>query len=233
MKGRSKFEIRNSKQESGAKFDFGIACFASNLLRISNFEFRILALAIVCFGIPALGATNISADDDLQKLRPPRAEIPPTFWEKYTLWVILGSIVVFALIGLIMWIATRPKPPIIVPPEIRAKQALDLLLTKPEDGYVLSQVSQILRHYIAESFALPAGEMTTTEVCQMVGTHAGIGPELAGAISDFLRRCDERKFTLSPPAAPLAAVATAYKLVDAAQARLADLRRRAEQVPAA
>lgn len=198
----------------------------------SKFEFRILMLAFVLARLPVFSATNIPAGDDLPKLRPPREELPPAFWEQYQLPVILGGIGFLVVVGAIIWFVTRPKPPVIVPAEIRAKQALDLLLTRPEDGLVLSQVSQILRRYMAEAFALPPGELTTGEFCRVASSHEEIGPELASAVSEFLRRCDERKFTASPPAAPMAAVANALKLIGAAQARLADLRRRAEQASA-
>jgi len=233
MKRSPKSEIRNPKEKSTDRFKFGISTPFSNFLRVSTFGFRLSTLALLFLALPAHPATNISsAGDDVPKLRPPRGEIPPTFWEKHEVWVILGSVVVLALIGAIVWVLTRPKPPMIIPPGIRARQALDLLLLKPEDGHVLSQVSQITRHYITEAFALPPGELTTAEFCRLIADHEGLGPELAGAISGFLRRCDERKFTPAPPAAPIAAVATAFKIVETAQARLAELRRRAEQVPA-
>ncbi len=222
-------ETRNSKQDTSSKFDFGAVHYVSNLLRISNFEFRILTLAFFFLAVSSFAATNISSgDDDHAKLRPPREEIPPTFWERNNIWIIAGSLVFLALLGIIVWIVTRPKPPIIVPPEIRAKQALDSLLSKPEDGLVLSQVSQILRHYIAEAFALPPGELTTAEFCRLMASHKGIDLELGCAISEFLRRCDERKFTPAPPPAPITAAATALKLVETAQARLAPLRRQSE-----
>src|SRR5262245_39028416 len=118
----SKFEIRNSKQDNWSRFGF-----------------RVLTFALAYAAFPTFAATNISAgDDELSKLRPPRAEIPPTFWERYNIWIIAGALVFLALLGIIVWIVTRPKPPLIVPPEVRAKQALDLLLNKPEDGLVLS-----------------------------------------------------------------------------------------------
>jgi len=198
--GNSKFEIRNSKQ------------------------IRILMVAIFFLTLPLYSATNISAGDELPRLRPPHGEIPPTFWEKNGIWVILGSIVGLALLAVIIWLVTRPKPPTTVPPEIRAKQALDMLSTKPEDGLVLSQVSQVLRHYVSEAFALPPGELTTAEFCCVIVSHDSIGSELAGTISDFLRRCDERKFTPSPPAAPMGAAATALKLIETAQGRLTEIR---------
>ena len=200
---------------------------------MESIGFRFLAAALFCLALPTRAATNISAGDgDLAKLRPPRGEIPPTFWERYSIWIIASSLVFLALLGIIVWIVTRPKPPIIVPAEIRAKQALGSLLTKPEDGLLLSKVSQILRHYTAEAFALPPGELTTTEFCRLIASHEGIGPELAGTISEFLRRCDERKFTPAPPTAPMTAAATALRLVETAQGRLAELRRRSELTPA-
>src|SRR5207247_901638 len=103
MKRSSKSEIRNPKSETPV----GSQILLSVLLRISNFGFRILTLALLFLASPALPATNISSSgDDLPKLRPPRAEIPPTFWEKYELWVILGSIALLALIGALVWLLT-------------------------------------------------------------------------------------------------------------------------------
>jgi hypothetical protein len=226
----SKFETQNSKQIRNSKLgDQGIIGF-----RISNFGFRVLTFGLALLTLRAYSATNISAgDDDLAKLRPPRGEIPPTFWDRYSIWIIIGALVFLALIGIIVWIVTRPKPPIIVPPEVRARKALNPLLARTEDGLVLSQVSQILRRYFAEAFGLPPGELTTTEFCSLIANHEKVGPDLATTISEFLRRCDERKFTPAPPATPITAAATALKVVEIAQARLAELRRRAEQVPAA
>jgi hypothetical protein len=120
-----------------------------------------------------------------------------------------------------------------VAPYVRAKQALEPLLTRAEDGMVLSRVSQTVRRYITEAFGLPSAEYTTAEFCRLIATNERIGPELAGAISEFLRRSDERKFTPSPPAPPMGGVAMGLKFVETAEARLGELRRRAEQAPAA
>src|SRR5437660_4386190 len=135
MKRSSKSEIRNPKFKNRLTPQFRI----SDLFRISSFGFRILTFGLALLALRAYSATNISAgDDDLAKLRPPRVEIPPTFWERYNFLIIAGSLVFLALIGIIVWIVTRPKPPIIVSPEVRARQALDPLLTKPGDGLILS-----------------------------------------------------------------------------------------------
>ncbi len=133
------------------------------------------------------------------------------------------------LVGAAVWFLTRPKPPVVVPPEVQARQALEPLRQQPEDGALLSQVSQILRHYVTAAFHLPPGELTTTEFCRAIAGHERVGPELSAALSDFLRQCDQRKFSLPAPAPPLSAVAQALKLIDQAQARLAALAQPAAQ----
>ncbi len=50
-------------------------------------------------------------------------------------------------------------------------------------------------------------------------SHAPIGPELSAALSEFLRQCDQRKFSPPAPAPPFGAVAQALKLIDQAQTR--------------
>jgi hypothetical protein len=145
--------------------------------------------------------------------------MPPTFWDQYSLWVILFGVLLLALVCAVAWVLTRPKPPMVVPPEVRARQALEPLRQQPEEGVLLSRVSQILRHYVAAAFGLPSGEFTTAEFCRAIDGHAQIGPELSAALSEFLRQCDQRKFSPPAPVPPLNAVAQALKLLDQAQNR--------------
>jgi hypothetical protein len=163
--------------------------------------------------------TNSLTPDAIPPLRPPHAEIPPTFWDQYSLWVILFGVLLLALVCAAVWLLTRPKPPVIVPPEVRARQALEPLRQQPEDGALLSRVSQILRHYVAAAFDLPPGELTTGEFCRAIAGHARLGPELSATLSEFLRECDQRKFSPTAPAQPFSAVTLAIKLIDQAQAR--------------
>jgi hypothetical protein len=107
----------------------------------------------------------------------------------------------------------------IVPPDVQARQALEPLRRQPEDGLLLSRVSQVLRHYVAAAFNLPLGELTTAEFCRAIAGHAQIGPDLSAALSDFLRLCDQDKFSPPAPVPPLNAVAQALKLIDETQAR--------------
>lgn len=169
-------------------------------------------------------ATNSELSEQIPALAPPRGEIPPSFWEQYGNWVLASGVVLLAAVGAAMWFLNRPKPPVILPPEVQARQALEILSQGPEDGTVLSQVSQVLRHYVAAAFGLPAGELTTTEFCRLIGSHSQVGPELAAAISGFLRQCDERKFAPSPLPAALGAVPRALELIEISQTRRAQLR---------
>jgi len=172
---------------------------------------------------------GLSLPDDIPPLRPPHAEIPPTLWEQYGLWVILFGVLVLGLVCVAAWFLTRPKPPVIVPPEVQARQALEPLREQPEDGALLSRVSQILRHYVIAAFDLPPGELTTAEFCRAIAGHGQIGPELSTAFSEFLRQCDQRKFAPPAPAPPFGAVAQALKLIDEAQTRRLALAQSAAQ----
>jgi hypothetical protein len=169
----------------------------------------------------ALSLAAATNPETLPKLRPPLDEIPPTFWEEYGLAAVVGGILTLLLLGAVGWLATRPKPVPAPRPEAIARRALDPLRGQPEDGLLLSRVSRVLRRYLSAAFGLPPEQMTTTEFCAALTVHPGVGPELAAAAADFLRRCDERKFAPLPPAPAFGAVDSALKLVEAAEQHLA------------
>jgi hypothetical protein len=198
-------------------FGFRISAF----FRTWDFGLRTLALAVsLLFVQPLFAATNSSSSDDIPSLRGPHAQIPPDFWEQYSGWVILGTALLLVLVCIAVWFLTRPRPPMLVPPEVEARQALEPLRQKPEDGALLSRVSQILRHYVVAAFGLPPEELTTAEFCRAVAGHERVGADLAAALADFLHQCDERKFSPPSPALPLSAVTQALHLIDQSQARL-------------
>jgi len=171
----------------------------------------------------ALAATNEGDFDDIPAMAPPRGEIPPSFWEQYGLAVTLGGTFVLLLVSFFIWRLTRPKPPIIVPIEVSTRKALLQLRDKPETGALLSQISQTLRQYVAGAFSLRPGELTTTEFSEALATNEKVGPGLSSSVSQFLRRCDEQKFSpaIKPP---MGAAAQALNLVDLAEARREQLR---------
>jgi hypothetical protein len=107
------------------------------------------------------------------------------------------SVVVLGVIGVAAWWLRRPKPALAVPPAEEARKAIEWLRGQPEDGAALSQISQILRHYVGAAFALPPGEMTTADFCLAIAEQGRLGSDLSSRLGDFLRACDQRKF--APP----------------------------------
>ena len=137
--------------------------------------------------------------------------------------MLFGGLALLCLLGLALLLLVRSRPPVLTPPAEQARQDLAPLSRQPEDGKVLSRVSQVMRHYLAAAFGLPPGEFTTAEFCRALQDQAQVGPALSGSVTEFLRRCDERKFAPSPPAAPLGAVDQALQLLDQAEARRREL----------
>jgi hypothetical protein len=136
---------------------------------------------------------------------------------------------VLGTFALLIWLLVRPRPPVPIPPAVQARKELEPLKQKPEEGILLSQISQILRHYLAAVFPLPRGELTTTDLSRSIIQDQKIGPELGGEVIEFLRACDLRKFAPCPPPAPLDAVSRALSLIDRAEKRLAELNHATER----
>jgi hypothetical protein len=177
----------------------------------------------------------------LPPLAPAYPEIPPTFWEQHDTAVLLGGFIFLALAAIVLWMIFKSRPQRALPPELVARQALARLQGRPEDGKVLSEISQILRRYVAAAFAWSPAELTTAEFCVALAGNERIGVELARTISNFLRECDERKFSTaarssaftrpgppeggtSKPLPPLDAAGRALKLVEQIEKRRAEQR---------
>ena len=177
-------------------------------------------------GASSLAATNLISADDIPPLRPARPELPPGFWEQYGGWVIAGCVVLVVLAtAAIVWLS-RPKPAPPLCPAAEAREALDRLRGQPEDGALLSRVSQVLRHYVMAVFGLPPGELTTTEFCRALIPLDRIGPPLSVPLTDFLRECDRRKFAPGAPVTEsIAAVNRALDFIKDCEARLEQSRR--------
>ena len=244
--GRRPKEIRRPKFEAGHPRISRILANPFAVIRIirgrffSDFGFRpsfglgisvfgfIIAFVLLCASSVRSAGTNLISADDIPPLRPVRPEMPPTFWEQYGAWVVVGCFVLLLAVAVLIWWFARPKPPAIVPPSIEARRALEPLQGKPENGVVLSQVSQILRHYVTAAFDLPAQEMTTTEFCAALVRLERMGPSISVPLNEFLRECDRRKFAAgTSPLQPLQAVSQALRFIDQCEARLADLRQKA------
>src|ERR1044071_6947631 len=102
---------------------------------------EMVALLVVLAG-HGLAQTNTGNLEDMPPLRPPRAELPPTFWQQNEAWIIAGLVLLVLLVGGGLWLILRPKPPAIVPPVVRAREELDSLRSQPETGLLLSKRSE-------------------------------------------------------------------------------------------
>lgn len=168
-----------------------------------------LLLSSFC-GAPLLAQSNPNA---LPSLAPPYGEMGPTFWEQHgngMLVIIFASI---AVVGAILWIVLRPKVPVVVPPEVSARESLGRLARQPETGNVLSEISQTLRRYAVAAFGLPGGQSTTKEFSEALAGSEKVGPDLARTVSTFMRECDERKFSPAHPGTPLQAADRALEII--------------------
>src|ERR1019366_4891669 len=120
---------------------------------------------------------------------------PLTFWEQHQTVVLLAGLGIIVLAGLVVWICLHPKSTASIPPNQQAAAALEALRQQPEDGALLSSVSQILRRYFSAVFRFPSGELTTAEFRAAISNHAQFDRELVDKVSGFLHRCDEQKFS--------------------------------------
>lgn len=180
---------------------------------------RLLKLAALPFVIAFCFSATAQITNNLPTLRPPYAELPPTFWEQQGSLVIGCGILVLLVVAMLLWVVLRPKPVPPVPPEVQARCALEALQGRPENGSLLSEVSQILRRYFVAAFGLPADESTTAEFGQLIGGSEAMGAELAAAVVTFLETSDVRKFAPTAPASPMNAVAQARELFERAEER--------------
>ena len=153
----------------------------------------------------------------LPALAPAYGEIPPTFLKLHQTAIIIGGFALIAFVFLFVKTLLRPESKTVLLPESVARDALAKLLRPPEDGKLLSAVSQILRRYIVVAFEFSAAEMTTKEFCAALAANEKIGAELAESISSFLRECDERKFSPTKSPQPINAASRALELIALAE----------------
>ena len=181
-------------------------------------------MKICLTSILSLPFVAFAADTNaLPALAPAYGELPPTFWEQHQATIIVIGFAALALVFFFFKTMLRRKSPVILPPEVVARQALAKLKNQPEDGNVLSAASQILRRYVSETFNLPDTGLTTAEFCSAIESNPLFGPELAAILSSFLRECDVRKFSPANSASPLNAVNRELELVGQIEKRRSEL----------
>ncbi len=190
-------EIRGPKTggERNCHFGFGI----SDWLRISPLLFA--------------ASAGVQAADKIPDLKPPLRELPPTFWEQHAGACAGAAVALLAGAAFLSWWLGRPKPAVVTPPAVLARQALESLRGRTEDEPLLRQVSGVLRHYFVAACALEQEEPTVEELVAALNGARRLSAELVAALGGFLRDCDARKFAPTPPPSQFDAIARALELV--------------------
>lgn len=195
--------------------DHWLSAISHRLFCFSVFAPVWLLFAASTYALPTRKSTN-----DIPELAPPLPEIPPTLWEQYgwTLWILIPLVLVLTALVTALWLRPR-KPPVLLAPAAQIRAALTALQARPEDGATLSQISHVLRRYLVAAFWLHPGETTTAEFCATLAANTQVGPELPRVVGDFLRYCDERKFSPSHATPPINAASRALELIELVEAR--------------
>jgi uncharacterized protein DUF4381 len=125
---------------------------------------------------------------------------PPVDYSFVPTWLIfVGSFVVISLIGLVIWLLKRkPKPAL--PPKLPREIALEELDAisgeiETKNPYLFSiRVSDILRRYVTNQYALPVTRQTSVEFLTALAKASSFSPNEKSLLEDFLNRCDLIKF---------------------------------------
>ena len=125
---------------------------------------------------------------------------PPIDYSFVPTWAIfLASFVGLCLIGLIVWLFKRkrkPEQPPKLPREIALEElesiAVEIETTNP---YLFSiRVSDILRRYVTNQYALPVTRQTSVEFLTALANSSPFSANDKSLLEDFLNRCDIIKF---------------------------------------
>jgi hypothetical protein len=125
---------------------------------------------------------------------------PPVDYSLIPTWTIYaGSFVALTLLGWIVWLIARRRKPEGPPklPRERALEALDLIRDQiaTMNPYQFSiRVSDILRRYVTEQYALPVTRQTSVEFLERLTKLSSFSTEDKSLLEDFLTRCDLIKF---------------------------------------
>jgi len=125
---------------------------------------------------------------------------PPVDYSFVPTWMILlASFVGLCLIGLIVWFFTRKRKPE-QPPKLPREIALEKLESisgeiETTNPYLFSiRVSDILRRYVTNQYALPVTRQTSVEFLTALAKSSPFSTNEKSLLEDFLNRCDLIKF---------------------------------------
>jgi len=126
--------------------------------------------------------------------------VPPVNYSLIPSWVVfLVVFLVLSVLGLIVWAISRRRPAP-VPPKLPRERALEELERISGEIEAMSpyqfsiRVSDILRRFVTEQFALPVTRQTSVEFLSALAKKSPFSDEEKSLLEDFLGRCDLIKF---------------------------------------
>jgi hypothetical protein len=125
---------------------------------------------------------------------------PPVDYSFFPTWLIfVASFVALSLIGLIVWWLKRNRKPALPPklPREIALEELERISAEIEtmNPYQFSiRVSDILRRYVTNQYALPVTRQTSVEFLTALAKSSPFSVNEKSLLEDFLNRCDLIKF---------------------------------------
>ena len=125
---------------------------------------------------------------------------PPVDYSFVPTWAIfLASFVGLSLIGVIVWLIKRKRKSVVPPklPREIALEELDRISVEIEtmNPYLFSiRVSDILRRYVTNQYALPVTRQTSVEFLTVLAKSSSFSANEKSLLEDFLNRCDLIKF---------------------------------------
>ena len=125
---------------------------------------------------------------------------PPVNYSLIPIWVIvLAALLFLAVLGLSIWRVARRRQKL-APSKSPRERALERLVHMQDEVETLSpyrfsiRVSDILRRYVTEQYALPVTRQTSGEFLEQLRRSSPFSEEEKELLEDFLSRCDLIKF---------------------------------------
>lgn len=141
-----------------------------------------------------------AAREPIPPLRPPHAELPPTFWESNNGLVFLAGVFVgMAVMGWWLWRRSSQRRALdpIDPLAIARAKLETLAASDAESAKWPELVPQIVRWALIERFQLPWMEYTTEEFKSLFRANGWLPEPLMEELARLLEDCDRARFASS------------------------------------
>ncbi len=121
---------------------------------------------------------------------------PSSDW--FPLVQILAGLLLFALLGGVLWWGRRPRPTVILSPDVRALRDLEQLRSAPTET-IHASVSAIVRRFVEERYGVQAPRQTSEEILQSARASEVFPRDRLEPLTALLAECDRVKFTGATP----------------------------------